>query len=229
MIFARPEEGPRAPLFYGALAVACSGLANAQAVDIEELENCAGLATEALKLACFEAVIASGRQDQDPEPAVEPSSGNEPEVAAAAPVIAVEPEPVPAAAAEPDPAPQPERMPVPDPESLPAVAGEPEQQPDGAKATASDDFGSEQLRKSTDTDPGEYHARVVEVSKGYRDALSFHLENGQVWRQIEPRHFSYPRNTAFDVVISQGMMGEYRLRVEQSDGEGRMVRIRRVK
>lgn len=91
---------------------------------------------------------------------------------------------------------------------------------DGAEA-----FGQEHLDRGEE-EPPALTARVVDVTRSWDDSLSFHLDNGQVWQQIEPRRFPYPRDGEFDVEITQGMMGDYRLRVE---GEGRMVRIRRLK
>jgi len=64
------------------------------------------------------------------------------------------------------------------------------------------------------------------VSKTGRGALVFQLDNGQVWRQIEPRYYPYPRDREFDVMISTGMLGTYRLQVE---GTGRRVTIKRLK
>lgn len=75
-------------------------------------------------------------------------------------------------------------------------------------------------------EPEVVHATVVDVTKARYGELIFHLDNGQVWRQQEKRHFPYPRNEAFDVTISTGMMGEYRLQVE---GAGRRATIRRVR
>jgi hypothetical protein len=51
------------------------------------------------------------------------------------------------------------------------------------------------------------------------------LDNGQVWRQNEARHLEYPRSGEFDINITRGMMGDYRMRIGDN---GRMVRIRRV-
>ena len=70
-----------------------------------------------------------------------------------------------------------------------------------------------------------FQATVTEVTTAGYKTLYFHLANGQVWRQIEPRRFSYPKNGDFDVNITRGMMGDYRLRIGD---KGRMVAIRRV-
>ncbi len=70
-----------------------------------------------------------------------------------------------------------------------------------------------------------FHAMVTEVTQGHNRILYFHFDNGQVWRQIETRHLEYPRSGAFDINITRGMMGDYRMRIGDN---GRMVRIRRV-
>jgi len=76
-----------------------------------------------------------------------------------------------------------------------------------------------------------FHATVIEVTQGRNRTLHFHFDNGQVWRQMdwrqmEARHLEYPRNVEFDINITRGMMGDYRMRIGD---DGRMVRIRRVK
>ena len=94
--------------------------------------------------------------------------------------------------------------------------------------SSDDEFGQEYLERSeqeNDRDDEILQATVIDVSKGRNDILYFHLDNGQVWRQIESRHYSYPKNRDFDVSIDRGWMGEYRMRI----GDNRqMVRIRRV-
>ena len=164
---ARRSEGPRAPLFYAAAAfLLLSGkIAAPQTVDLATLELCAGLETQRLRLACFEAIIASSKTPETRQP-----------------VASVTP--------------------------------------------SGEDFGREQLAA---LDQGEekqvIKAIVVDVTQGSSKLLYFHLANGQVWRQIEPRRFQYPKQGDFEVSISQGVMSEYRLRIGDN---GRMVRIRRV-
>jgi hypothetical protein len=68
-------------------------------------------------------------------------------------------------------------------------------------------------------------AEAVDVTQGFNKDLRFHLASGQVWRQIEPRHLQYPKNRDFEIEISQGMMGGYRMRIGEN---GRMVKIRRT-
>jgi hypothetical protein len=85
------------------------------------------------------------------------------------------------------------------------------------------------LRARLGTSQEEYKktikATVVDVTQGFNKDLRFHLANGQVWRQIEPRHLQYPKNRDFEIKISQGMLGAYRMRIGKN---GRMVKIRRT-
>jgi len=88
------------------------------------------------------------------------------------------------------------------------------------------DFGREQLTAPDQEQKKEViKAMVVDVTQGYNKLLYFHLANGHVWRQIEVRRFQYPKSGEFEINISRGMMGEYRMRIGD---KGQMVRIRRV-
>ena len=203
MIQARPEEGPRAPLFYCALALACGGLAHAQSVDQSALQRCAGLATDDQKLACFESIVSAGRVEPDP---------------AAAPAAEPAPEPVAAPAAELAPAAIVETAPEPAPEASPAAAA--------PAAASAEDFGREHLETVEEARSETLAATVVDVTETRHDELVFHLDNGQVWQQMEKRYYPYPRNQQFDITITQGMLGEYQLRV---GGEGRKVTVKRVR
>ncbi|MCG8435429.1 MAG: hypothetical protein MJA83_15510 [Gammaproteobacteria bacterium] len=100
--------------------------------------------------------------------------------------------------------------------------------PPAPVAEAVREIGAEHLSDSRHRSDSkiEIAAIVSDVSKGGRGHLYFHLDNGHIWRQLEARHLPYPKDGPFNIVITRGMMGEYRLRVE---GSGRMVRIRRVR
>jgi hypothetical protein len=106
--------------------------------------------------------------------------------------------------------------------STAAVAATPE-------PSASGQLGEEHLdRPETKEKANEdevFYATVTEVTKDHNKTLYFHFDNGQVWRQIEARHLEYPRSGEFDINITRGMMGDYRMRIGDN---GRMVRIRRV-
>ena len=177
-------------------ALLLSGAANAQTVDMSALEACSTLESEAARLECFEAIV----------------SGEEDVGATAEPAVPVTPVIV---------------VPAATPQAVPVE----KEEPSGAAATAAsalpaEDFGREHLDSRTQTAPEVLRARVIEVSRGNHDALVFHLDNGQVWRQIQPRYYPYPRNREFDATITTGMLGEYELQVE---GEGRKVSVRRLK
>jgi len=90
-----------------------------------------------------------------------------------------------------------------------------------------EDFGREHLDESGEPGKEASHvtATVIEVEERSNKVLYFYFENGQIWRQLEGRRFSYPRSGEFDVTINTGMMGDYRLRLEKG---GPMTRIQRV-
>jgi hypothetical protein len=101
-----------------------------------------------------------------------------------------------------------------------------------SEALASDQLGEEYLDRSKTEKKEEkekkdkvVYATVIEVSEGRNEILYFHFANGQVWRQNEARTLTYPKSGEFDISITRGMMGDYRMRIGDN---GRMVRIRRV-
>ncbi len=258
---ARPKEGPRAPLFYGALALALAATAQAQTVEVSDLERCAGLETQAAKLACFEAIVAESAAGAEPadEP---PPDASDPALADTEPAVpALADEDLPTRESEPPPdASTSEQAAVqgegPSPLAEPAAAvdadvavpisesrsesaaadaatvttgatGAPAADtPPPAPRTPDDEFGREHLSSRGEDEAAVLNATVIDVGKDRHGALIFYLDNGQVWRQMEARYFPYPRNGQFDVVISTGVMGEYRLQV---GGTGRKVTIRRTK
>lgn len=119
----------------------------------------------------------------------------------------------------------PSEPPEPEPESEIATEESAQSQPASREQA---DFGSEQLPREAvkDEEKETFHATVTKVTKGNYGALDFFMENGHIWRQIEPRFVAYPRGRPFPVTITRGLLGEYRLRV---DGTGRLVPIRRIK
>ena len=219
------KEGLRAPLFClgVVLLIAADGTA-AQTVEKSDLELCASLETSELKLACFEALTAS--EDAEAEPAGNVAPESLPEstatekalitAGAAAGVAGSDAgrvAPAPAAVAEDDQA---------------DVADELDQEhPDEVQVDLADEIGREHLdeEKVGQEEKTVVRATVKEVVKGGYDVLYFHFTNGQVWRQVENRRFSYPRDGEFDVIIDSGVMGDYRLRLATG---GPMARIRRV-
>jgi len=200
MTAAMRSEGPCAPLFF-AVILLFGDVVAAQSVDMSTLELCASQETSEVRLACFEAIIAAGRASREEE---------------AHTVELPVPEKVSNQADGTSDKPPPANG---TPMARVVVASEP---------SANDDFGQEYLLRSAKKQEEKVSilATVTNVTKGHNKVLYFYLENGHVWRQIEPRYLSYPKEVEFAVKITRGMMGEYRMRIGD---DGRMVRIRRVK
>jgi hypothetical protein len=247
MTKARRLEGPCAPLFYlvAALLLLSAKITAAQSVDLSSLEICADLETPELKLACFEAIVAGSKTPETRQPEAVDSPLSEQPVAEieavpeAEPPVEVMRQDAPAVDAVPDSTP----AAVATSTVAVAVMTEPaaatlsvEPEPSGAtvaptpELVANSQLGEEHLdRLETGEKANEdevFHATVIEVTQGRNRTLHFHFDNGQVWRQMEARHLEYPRNVEFDINITRGMMGDYRMRIGD---DGRMVRIRRVK
>ena len=194
----------------GALLAAAG--AAAQTASQRELEACLAIERAITSLDCFETLTLRGAAPQSATPApaaveepaqsrqVAPEPASEMDVGQALEAV-VEPT-SPEAVAEPSPDTSPDRL---------------------------ENIGAEQLpgnrREEQAREGSGIVATVTEVREGPRGNLLFHLENGQVWRQIEARHVPLPEDAPFPVSISRGFFGEYRLRV---GGEGRLVRIRRM-
>ncbi len=169
-----------------------------QEVNQTDLEACLGLPGDDVKLACYRALTLRGRAELgvSEETVTPPVAQDQPAIHAPAVV----------------------RAPATKIESTPAVPPQ-----------LDDEFGKEHLSDDADSaEPERFNrsATIVKVEKRSHGTLYFYVDNGQVWRQIEPRSFPYPKNRAFQVELDQGMMGDYRLQVE---GKGQKTRIRRVK
>ena len=246
MTSARRLEGPRAPLFYSAAALLLlSGeFTTAQTVDLSALESCAGLATQDLKLACFEAIIAGSKPPETRQPDAADNPLSDQPVAEIEVVPEAEPPAEVTRQEAPTVDPAPDSTPAAAVTSTAAVAVTMEpstaalsvtSEPSAATAAttpepvASNQLGEEHLdrpekeRKANEDEV--FHATVTEVTEGRNRILYFHFDNGQIWRQMEARHLEYPRNGEFDINITRGMMGDYRMRIGDN---GRLVRIRRV-
>lgn len=219
--------------------------ATAQSVDVSELERCSALETAVARLACFEALVAEDAEPVrvEPEPAVQaPIPDTEPPVLVetSEATSTTEPAAPPAAevAAAPAPVPEPATpaAPAADPPlaTAPAVetrtAAVPAQAPAAATAAVVESAQADSLANwgldDDDDEPESAQATVVNVTKTRLGELVFHFDNGQIWRQQEKRYFSYPRDGEFDVIVSKGMLGSFRLQVV---GAGRRVGIKRLR
>ncbi len=217
-------EGPCAPLFFSTLALIIIGTpAHSQTVDLSALEICAGLESTELKLTCFEAIIATANPpaDKTPEPVAAKSEKAAATGAGSTLIIAADPVQTEATAETAS-----ERQSASSKSGFVLMVETPPPDID-SRSVSEEGFGQAQLGKDTDTAQEVLAATVTEVTRNSsRGALYFHLANGQVWRQIEPKYFPHPKEGEFDVEISTGIMGAYRLQV---GNRGRKVKIRRVK
>ncbi len=222
------REGPRAPLFClgAAILLAANVTLHAQTVARSDLERCASLETAELKLACFEALTAieaSGAEsaaDATQERPPESTATDQSSLATAGATTGV---------IGSDAGRRSATLPAAEEEDVADVIDNPGQEaPDVVQADVAADLGREQLNneKVVKKENTVVRATVNEVVSGSYDVLYFHFTNGQVWRQIEPRKFRYPRNGEFEVMIDTGMMGDYRLRLDENSP---MTRIKRVR
>ncbi len=191
--------------FIPLLCLLASASVAAQPATQAELEACADLRDPLDSLSCFEGLTDRGRAKTVVEvPSIPPLT--EPEVATT-------PKTKPSVEVVVEPPPTPRRAPV--------------QESVGPTVSIDSSVGEEHLEKTAEEKgPTKFTATIVKVEKKGRGILVFHMDNGQVWRQIESRFFAYPKKRSFEVVIDQGVLGDYRMRVE---GKGRQTRIRRLK
>jgi len=211
--------------------------APAQTVDQDDLRRCAALASSEEKLTCYESLARKeSTTDVDGvgtanDKAAAPAEAPAPPVAEAPSSI---PQPTPTAAAPPA-VRRPSKTPAPEapaavdgPASIMATAPAADAVRQATTPAASNDtmdrLGKEHLEK-LQAEPEPVTATVVRVSEGRSGVLCFHFDNGQVWCQTVPRRFQYPKSGSFEVTITTGMMGDYRLRIGDSQPR---TRIRRV-
>jgi len=72
--------------------------------------------------------------------------------------------------------------------------------------------------------PTSIRSRIPGAFTGWEGKTDFHLENGQVWRQVDGSRFSVSLVDP-TVVIEKGLLGAFYLRVE---GYGSSVKVKRV-
>ena len=83
-----------------------------------------------------------------------------------------------------------------------------------------EEFGLPQSQAETLT------SRITRVERGPTDRLTFYLENGQVWKQIESTYTPFRvRPDPAVAVITHGSLGSFKLTVE---GGSRSVRVKRL-
>ncbi len=181
--------------------LACGATAQDDEALMRGLKRCATIENPQARLVCYDALAE----------VVAPE--NKPATAGAAPVA---PPAVNAAPRQPAPAAAPKSVETP---------------------SRKDSFGAERLkreqeRKTRTTEEKKKKTdnrisyNVASVRKDGTGRYLFTMQNGQVWRQLEPGYVPVPRSTPFSVTISEGRLGDYKLRI---GGKSRLTRVRRVK
>ena len=91
--------------------------------------------------------------------------------------------------------------------------------PDAAAKTATEEeFGLPQSQVETLT------STITSVDEDALGRLTFHFENGQVWKQIETKRFRMTEDRPV-AVIKHGALGSFKLSVE---GGSRSTRVKRI-
>ena len=107
--------------------------------------------------------------------------------------------------------------------SAPASAG-----PPAASRTAPDDFGLPEEKEKDDDErelPPELNAKVAETRETVPNAFLITLDNGQVWRQTQPR-YNYSLRPGYDVRIWTSRIRSFRLESRQLPGYIQVERVR---
>ena len=90
-----------------------------------------------------------------------------------------------------------------------------------------DQAGQKYLNSKTDTAPHRtLFFLLVATGKDKQKRMIFNFENGQVWKQIEPRYLKTLSNLPLQVELVKGALGSYSLRLGKS---GRLVKVKRIK
>ncbi len=88
-----------------------------------------------------------------------------------------------------------------------------------------DELGAESLGRSDDEEEAPaVVARVIMCKKDVRKKYLFHLEGGQIWRQVSDRRL-YWKECDFNVTISKDIFG-YKMQLEGEKTRFRVSRIR---
>ena len=91
--------------------------------------------------------------------------------------------------------------------------------PAGAAAASESQVGFENARRD------EFTSSISGEFKGWFGKTEFHLDNGQVWQQVEDDRFPFTAQNP-KVTITPGAFGSWRLKVE---GSNRTTLIKRIR
>ena len=90
-----------------------------------------------------------------------------------------------------------------------------------------DSLGKKYLTKDDSHESDrESSLQLVQAYKSKRELWVFEFENGQAWQQIEARYLSVPKDLPAAVIISQGVLGSYDLRIGET---GRTIKVKRLR
>jgi len=90
-----------------------------------------------------------------------------------------------------------------------------------------DSLGKKYLTKDDSHESDrESSMQLVQAYKSKQELWVFEFENGQAWQQIEARYLSVPKDLPAAVIISQGVLGSYDLRIGET---GRAIKVKRLR
>jgi hypothetical protein len=76
---------------------------------------------------------------------------------------------------------------------------------------------------------GQPTAEKIELQgtqESIKERWNFKFDNGEVWQQIEARYLSVPKDLPAAVIISEGVLGSYDLRIGET---GRTIKVKRLR
>lgn len=90
-----------------------------------------------------------------------------------------------------------------------------------------DSLGKKYLTKDDSHESDrESSVQLVQAYKSKQELWVFEFENGQAWQQIEARYLSVPKDLPAAVIISQGVLDSYDLRIGET---GRTIKVKRLR
>jgi len=90
-----------------------------------------------------------------------------------------------------------------------------------------DSLGKKYLTKDDSHESDrESSVQLVQAYKSKHQLWVFEFENGQAWQQTEARYLSVPKDLPAAVIISQGVLGSYDLRIGET---GRTIKVKRLR
>ncbi len=92
----------------------------------------------------------------------------------------------------------------------------------GVKTATEEEFGFPQSQSQQET----LKSTITGVDKDPVGRLTFHLENGQAWKQVETKRFRLKEEDHLVAVIKDASLGSFKLSVERGSVSTRVKRIK---